>query len=293
MLYGQLHTHTRTHSSHGPLLHPLLLVFFLLNFEMKSHFSCIEHMISQSWGQRLADCTPSQTVKNTITGQTNKPPDLVLVSRVRCHRVITTSRVQETKVEQLRINSAFVQKLRFFPNTSGASRSLFLCDVPYVLTDFILSQFWESWLWQQRVCSDLSCVFLCVQAVMNGSVLIVFSQQGQTEPRPALQHKHCIPASPLLTHQPETRTRTEVWAGFRPGGQRWCVCVAGFPVGRAPGQLDITLTGGQNTNHSRNSLQRLQSEQEPGLNVSRDSPPNCSATKTEWLTSSGDQVPCQ
>lgn len=116
---------------------------------------------------------------------------------------------------------------------------------------------------------------------MNGSVLIVFSHRGQTGPRPALQHKHRIPASPLLAHEPETRTSTEVCAGLRPGAQRWRVCVAEFPVGRVPGLLDITLTGGQKTTRSRGSLQRLQSEQEPGLNVSRDSPPNCSATKTD------------
>lgn len=99
-----------------------------------------------------------------------------------------------------------------------------------------------SWLWQQSECSDLSCVFPSVQAVINGCVLIVFTHRGQTEPHPAIQHKHCIPPNPLVAHRPETRTSTEVWGVFRPGGQRWCVCVADFPVGRAPSQLDITLT---------------------------------------------------
>ena len=94
----------------------------------------------------------------------------------------------------------------------------------YVFTDFILSQFWVSWLWQQSVCSDLSYVFPSVQAVINGCVLIVFTHRGQTQPHPALQHKHCIPPNLLLAHRPETRTSTEVWGGFRPGGQRWC-CV--------------------------------------------------------------------
>lgn len=40
------------------------------------------------------------------------------------------------------------------------------------------------------------------------------------------------------------------------------VCVAEFPTGRAPGQLDITLTGGKKTNQARDPLQRPQSEQE-------------------------------
>lgn len=39
---------------------------------------------------------------------------LILVLRVRSYWVVPTFRVQETQVEQLRINSAFVEKLRFF-----------------------------------------------------------------------------------------------------------------------------------------------------------------------------------
>lgn len=145
----------------------------------------------------------------------------------------------------------------FSPNTRGESRSLFLFDDFYVLTDFIVSQFWVSWLWQQSVCSDLSAVFPSVQAVINGCMLIVFSHRGQTEPLPALQHKQRIP--PINS----SHTNQKSGPGLRSdrdsdrvdrGNVCVCVSVTEFPIGRSPSQLNITLAGGQNTNHSRDSL---------------------------------------
>lgn len=74
-------THTHTHRALMCLSSTLSCPFFpLVNFEMKSHFSFIEHMISQSWGQRLSDCTESQTQRQ-VRG--TKLQDLILVLRGR------------------------------------------------------------------------------------------------------------------------------------------------------------------------------------------------------------------
>lgn len=101
-----------------------------------------------------------------------------------------------------------------FPNSRGASGSLFLSDVFYVLTDFILSQFGASWLWWQCVRSDRSPACLCVHAVMNACVLIV-----RATPSSPKQTLHST--DPL--HQSQTGNRNEAWVGFPPGRQRRCV----------------------------------------------------------------------
>lgn len=108
-------SHTRACAHTHTLMGLSCMFFFLVNFEMKSHFSCIEHMISQNQGQRLAACTESQTVKNTH--QMNKPQGVIsLVAKIRCHRVIMTFQVQHTQVEQLKNNSWIsYKKVEIFP----------------------------------------------------------------------------------------------------------------------------------------------------------------------------------
>lgn len=58
----------------------------------------------------------------------------------------------------------------------------------------------------------------------------------------------------------------------------YSLSVAGFPRR----QFDITLTAELKTNHSGDSVQRLQSEQEPGLSVSRVSPQDNLAARLIW-----------
>lgn len=190
--------------------------FFLVNF-VKSHVSSIEHMISP----RDYDCTDNQKVKNTEhPGQKSKPDPIHSQKSLN-------SEIRKQKVEQPRINLVCEEKQRFFQE-AGESMSLSL-GFFYVWTDFILSQFGASWL-----CSDLSCVFLCVHTqwwmTVHWLCAVTIAKQG-TAQFSNTNTAFRVPCSPI--HRPQTSA--EVWMVFRSGTQ--CVWWS-------PGHLDNTLSEG-------------------------------------------------
>lgn len=199
---------------------PVFVFFFLVNFEMKSHFGFIEHMILHSWAQRPRSVDSESNCgkhKNAPAGHWTRPPEQFLVSESESHRVVNNSRRWRNRNGTAENKfSLWIYLLIYsaFPNSRGASGSLFLSDVFYVLTDFILSQFGASWLWWQCVRSDRSPACLCVHAVMNACVLIV-----RATPSSPKQTLHST--DPL--HQSQTGNRNEAWVGFPPGRQRRCV----------------------------------------------------------------------
>lgn len=167
----------------------------------------------------------------------------------------------------------------FFPNSRGASRSLFPSDVFLCFNSFHLVPVWRSVLavTAERVCSDLSRVFRCLHTVMNGCMLTVQSWPNTATPAPAstTQTLH----SSTTPHPPAAQTgRPGMRSDWDLVDRGYSLSVAGFPRR----QFDITLTAELKTNHSGDSVQRLQSEQEPGLSVSRVSPQDNLAARLIW-----------
>lgn len=201
---------------------PLLFLFFFSWWTLKWKATSV---LLSTWSytaepKGLAQWTQSQTVENTKTHRQVTGPDLqssFWSSESESHRVVNNSRRWRNRNGTAENKfSLWIYLLIYsaFPNSRGASGSLFLSDVFYVLTDFILSQFGASWLWWQCVRSDRSPACLCVHAVMNACVLIV-----RATPSSPKQTLHST--DPL--HQSQTGNRNEAWVGFPPGMQRRCV----------------------------------------------------------------------
>lgn len=254
-----------THSSPVTLLHPLMLILLWWTLEcneMKSHFTFIEHMISQCSSQRLVDCTELNEVRPT------KRSWVWAWESESWNNIQSSSNSSRTAENKL----SLCRKVEIFLNSRDASRSLFSSDVFYVLPDLILSQFGAWRLCQQIVYSDQRDEWLhadCAHPPRSNRV----TPSSPTQTLHSVHSLHSL-LSLHTDHSPAPGLHTYY---------RGSVSETELPVDRAPGQLDITLTVPQKTNRSRESVHTLQSEQEPWVTVSRVSPQNCLVTDSFHL----------
>lgn len=221
---------------------PLLFLFFFSWWTLKWKATSV---LLSTWSytaepKGLAQWTQSQTVENTKTHRQVTGPDLqssFWSSESESHRVVNNSRRWRNRNGTAENKfSLWIYLLIYsaFPNSRGASGSLFLSDVFYVLTDFILSQFGDLGC-DGSVCVQIGALRVCACTLWWMPACWLW------ELRPALQNKHCIPPILCTSHRPGTGMRPE-WDSHLVG--RGDVYVAEFPAGRAPGQLNNTLTGG-------------------------------------------------
>lgn len=169
-----------------PLLSAHLL---LLNFDMKNHKGLLSLRVEKK-GTHTSNLPPTGSSSESPTFNSTYINVLVKINpeyfffNDQATPILLTYRKEMVAVVTVRF-------IRFHPFNFSAVGSLG-CDK-----------------WRAR--SDPSPIFLSVQAVMNGCMLIVFSHRGQTGPLPAVQHKHGIPPIHLLKHSHTHESRDWTW----------------------------------------------------------------------------------